>query len=395
MEDEKINCARCGNQVDETLTYCDACGEKLHHICPHCDNRHSAGTQFCPLTGKPLSGKSSLWTQVRDIVTLSFKTLASRIAPGTAALVVFLTLLGALGVSYFNSHPVIPHWNISIQQVQTPRIDVVFTLDSTGSMGDEIQTVKEKIKSMAKEIKRGKPSPDVRFGLVVYRDRGDEYVVKSYPFSRDINKFSALVNDVNASGGGDMPESVNEALDVAVNRLPWEQGQNVQKLLFLIGDAGPHTDYNNGLNYAGIAQQASSKGISIFTIGCSGLESFGTQVFTEIASSTGGRFDNLTYQVAYQTPEGETHYVLNAGGRSFKVDSSVVKDESWRSGAVALEKKGRADEVKESEAASMPGGPECYYASKSMVSSGAAKNNLDSLMTDVIKEKAKKMGVTY
>lgn len=395
MKDDMVSCPKCGNEVNETLIYCDYCGEKLHQLCPYCDNKHSRKIKYCPLTGKLISRRSSIWTQAWDVVTLSFRTTIARVAPGTAVAVILFILIGSSLASYINSHILVPQWNISIKKVQTPRIDVVFAIDSTGSMGDEIQTVKEKIKNIAWEIKKGKPSPDVRFGLVVYRDKDDEYVVKSFPFSRDIKRFSMLINTIQAGGGGDKLESVNEALDVAVNKTQWESGQNVQKLLFLIGDAGPHMDYNNGLNYYDIARQASEKGISIYTIGCSGLENFGEQVFREVANTTGGNFEFLTYQVAYQTPEGETHYMLNAGGKSFRVDDSVVKDDSWRKGAFVLEKCKKAEVLTKSSACSMPGGAESYHEVRKKISTGEAKNNLDSIMTSVIKDKATKLGVTY
>jgi Mg-chelatase subunit ChlD len=389
MNENKIQCPGCGNMVENSLTYCDACGMQIQKLCPGCDHMHSAATQFCPTTGKSLTGKT-MWNETGAIITSSFKTLATRWAPGTAALVLGLMFLGAFAAMYFSGFSLKPQWNISIERVQVPRIDVVFAIDTTGSMSDEIQTVKEKIKNMARDIKSGRPSPDVRFGLVAFRDRGDDYVVKSFPFTRDIQGFSSLVNALNADGGGDTPESVNEALDVAVNKMNWERGQGTQKLVFLIGDAGPHTDYANSNSYDTIARQAGQKGISIYSIGCSGIDSFGQEVFRQVAGTTGGSFEFLTYQVAYRAPTGETRYMLNAGGRSYSIDERSIKDDSWRRGASEMTKSGAAK-----DAMSMPGrAGECESASR-MVSSGAARNNLDSIMTNVIKCKAEKAGVKY
>src|SRR5512143_2860384 len=61
-----------------------------------------------------------------------------------------------------------------------PKVEVVFVLDTTGSMTGLIQGAKEKIWSIAKHIASGKPTPDVSIGLVAYRDIGDAYVTKSY-----------------------------------------------------------------------------------------------------------------------------------------------------------------------------------------------------------------------
>lgn len=394
MKENMERCPECGQEINGSLTYCDRCGHQVRCLCPHCDSFHSAVTKFCPDTGKAVrEGRSS--PEIVQILTTSFRMLTSHLNYGILASLIALICLGAILANAFGHHRgLIPQVKVNFQPISAPRIDVVFALDTTGSMSDEIQTVKEKIKSMADDIRKGTPAPDVRYGLVIYRDKGDEYVVKSFPFTRDIQSFGALINTVSANGGGDTPESVNEALDVAVNRMGWDSNQT-QKLLFLIGDAGPHTDYSNGLEYTALARQARGKGINIYTVACSGIDSSGDSSFRSIAENSGGSFDCLTYQVAYQAPSGETHYMLNAGGRSFTIGKDSIRDGSWKIGAGDLEKSGRARAVTESEAASMPGGSACLSATKSMVSGGEARNNLDSLMTGVIKGRAQKAGVKY
>src|SRR5690606_42149377 len=49
-------------------------------------------------------------------------------------------------------------------------------------------------------------------GLVAYRDRGDDYITRIYDFTQDVSGFQANLNSVSAGGGGDTPESLNEAL---------------------------------------------------------------------------------------------------------------------------------------------------------------------------------------
>src|SRR5439155_104760 len=73
-----------------------------------------------------------------------------------------------------------------VAAANVPRIDVAFALDTTGSMGDEIDVVKEKIVEIARNVSAGQPRPDVRFGIVAFRDRGDAYVTRAFPFSREI-----------------------------------------------------------------------------------------------------------------------------------------------------------------------------------------------------------------
>src|SRR2546422_8267436 len=68
-----------------------------------------------------------------------------------------------------------------------PRIEVCFVLDTTGSMGGLIEGAKQKIWSIANEMISAQPTPELKLGLIGYRDRGDEYVVKSFSLTDDID----------------------------------------------------------------------------------------------------------------------------------------------------------------------------------------------------------------
>jgi hypothetical protein len=98
-----------------------------------------------------------------------------------------------------------------------PRIDVVFVLDTTGSMGGLIQAAKEKIWSIATTMASAQPAPVIRMGLVAYRDRGDAYVTRVVDLSDDLDSLYATLMDFQAAGGGDGPESVNQALHTAAS----------------------------------------------------------------------------------------------------------------------------------------------------------------------------------
>jgi Mg-chelatase subunit ChlD len=121
-------------------------------------------------------------------------------------------------------------------------VEVAFVLDTTGSMGPLIEGAKRKIWSIATSIFDANPNADIRIGLVAYRDIGDDYVTKRVDLTADIQELYAKLLDLHAQGGGDWPESVNEALDVAVNKLSWSRGSEACRILFLIGDAPPHMD---------------------------------------------------------------------------------------------------------------------------------------------------------
>src|SRR5438132_1097405 len=81
-----------------------------------------------------------------------------------------------------------------------PRIEVCFVLDTTGSMGGLIEGAKQKIWSIANEMISTKPTPELKLGLIGYRDRGDEYVVKSFQLTDDIDSIYGHLRDFKAIG---------------------------------------------------------------------------------------------------------------------------------------------------------------------------------------------------
>ncbi|MGD8910277.1 MAG: VWA domain-containing protein, partial [Chromatiales bacterium] len=103
-------------------------------------------------------------------------------------------------------------------KLQRPKVDVVFALDTTGSMGGLIRAAKEKIWSIATTLAQAQPAPEIRMGLVAYRDRGDAYITQVTDLSSDLDSVYATLMDFRAEGGGDGPESVNQALADAVGR---------------------------------------------------------------------------------------------------------------------------------------------------------------------------------
>src|SRR5262249_36559835 len=98
---------------------------------------------------------------------------------------------------------------------QRPRMEVAFAIDTTGSMGGLIEAAKRKAWALANELARAKPAPEIRLGLVAYRDRGDDYVAKVFDLDADLDRVYARLFEFQAAGGGDGPESVNEGLRAA------------------------------------------------------------------------------------------------------------------------------------------------------------------------------------
>ena len=180
-------------------------------------------------------------------------------------------------------------------------LDILFLLDSTGSMADEINQITETLLSISSRIADLPSQPDLRFGMVSYRDRGDEYVTRVYEFDRDVSRFLEAVRGVHADGGDDEPESLNEALHVAVQEPEWRLDDAV-RLVFLVADAPPHLDYPQDYDYAVEMAEAKRRGIKIFSVATSGLNAQGEYIFRQIAQHTMGRFIFLLYEGEGGTP---------------------------------------------------------------------------------------------
>lgn len=175
------------------------------------------------------------------------------------------------------------------EAVATPRVEVVFVLDTTGSMGGLIEGAKQTIWSIANAIATGEPHPDIRMGLVGFRDRGDNYVTTVTQLTEDLDAVYGNLMGFSAGGGGDGPESVNQALHEAVTAISWSDDRNTLRMVYLVGDAPPHMDYDNDVLYADTCAIAAARGIVINTIQCGG-DTTTTGVWQQIARAAEGEY---------------------------------------------------------------------------------------------------------
>lgn len=170
---------------------------------------------------------------------------------------------------------------------EKPKIEVVFVLDTTGSMSGLIHAAKEKIWAIANTMATARPAPEIRMGLVGYRDRSDVYVTKRTQLTEDLDKVYRDLMAYSANGGGDTPESVNQALNEAVGAFNWSRDEKTYRVIFLVGDAPPHMNYQNDVKYAESCKTAAKNGIIINTIQCGSLS--GTEeIWREIARRAEG-----------------------------------------------------------------------------------------------------------
>jgi hypothetical protein len=170
-----------------------------------------------------------------------------------------------------------------------PIVEVAFVLDTTGSMGPLIEGAKRKIWSIATAIVDENPRAEVRMGLVAYRDIGDEYVTKVFNLTTDIQDLYANLLELKARGGGDWPESVNEALHIGVTKLDWTQGAEHCRIIFLVGDAPPHMDYAQDVKYPEVMRMAREQDIIVNTVQAGGARDT-ERIWREIAQMGRGRY---------------------------------------------------------------------------------------------------------
>ncbi len=169
-----------------------------------------------------------------------------------------------------------------------PQIEVAFVLDTTGSMTGLIEGAKAKIWSIASELLKTEEQADIRFGLIGYRDRGDAYVTRTYDLTSDINGIYGHLLAFQADGGGDRPESVNQALNEAVTQFQWGSDAKTLRLVFLVGDSPPN-EYKDDVDYGRTCDLARERNIRVNTVLAGGAQDTGA-VWQAIAHLCGGTY---------------------------------------------------------------------------------------------------------
>ncbi len=230
-----------------------------------------------------------------------------------------LFLLGALAAacsfSGLSAHE-------AFRRPDRPRMEVVFVLDTTGSMSGMIAGAKQKIWAIANKLKSAQPTPEIQFGLVGFRDRGDAYVTKVLGLTANLDEVYTQLHAFTAEGGGDTPESVNEALHKAVRDLQWSPDPEVLRVIFLVGDAPPHMDYQDDVKYQKTCRLANEKGILINTLQC-GSASDTEKVWREIASLTNGTYAAILQDggsIKISTPYDDEILRINV-----QLDATIVR----------------------------------------------------------------------
>jgi len=197
-------------------------------------------------------------------------------------------------------------WTITLpgaESVMPAALDLAFVIDTTGSMVDELAYLQAEVQGIAESVEANFGPVDVNFGLVVYRDVADDYIVKRYDFTSDLAELKSNLNKQNAVGGGDFPEAMDQAL-AEMHKLQWRSG-NVARMAFLIADAPPHEKH--GAYTLGYAHKARRNGIEIYPIAASGVDDVAEYYLRQSAQLTMGRYLFLTDDSGIGNSHAEPH----------------------------------------------------------------------------------------
>jgi hypothetical protein len=250
-------------------------------------------------------------------------------------------------------------------------VDIVFAVDTTGSMGGLLDGAKRTVWSIANQVRSIDPNADIRVGLVAYRDLGDDYVTKNFALTDDLDAMYAELSSYQAAGGGDVPENVDAALYDAVHKMKWRSG--AKKMIFLVGDAPP-SSRGEVPRFEVTAQQAAKYQIKINTIRC-GQDGETAQAWQQIAMLGSGEFSTIQQDGGVQhiaTPYDDKMAALAA-----EIDSTTVVygDDSVR--------RGYASKIAAAEAAPAAAKADrsVYFAKKGAVSAKPAEDAVGGVAT--------------
>ncbi len=208
-----------------------------------------------------------------------------------------------------------------IQGLRKRGLDIVLLLDATGSMDSTIDDARRRLTDVIDVVSF--LVPDARFGIVTYKDHGDDYgakAIRTRALTSDSEAVHRFLGGVRTSGGGDLPEAIAEAMAAAVNprTLGWRQG--AMRVIILVCDAPMHEqDRPRTLQLARRFSRKFGGRINVIDVGRN--RSVLPQL-KEIASYGGGASFSLA-----QGDQFWRHLVVSVFGRKYTTDVHAVIDQ--------------------------------------------------------------------
>lgn len=248
-----------------------------------------------------------------------------------------------------------------IEQPGGTEIDVVFAVDTTGSMGGLLDSAKRTVWSIASHIRETDPNANLRIGLVAYRDLGEDYVTRPFALTSDLDAVYGELSGYQAQRGGDTPENVDAALDATL-KMKWRRG--AKKLVFVVGDAPP-ASRGDVPTFDVLAQRAADRGITINAIRC-GWDAETEASFRKLASIGRGEYSSIQQNGGVQ--QVATPYDAELAELSARIDRTavIIGDEGARAGY------GAKMAAAESAPAPAKADRAAYYVRKARATKGGA-----------------------
>jgi hypothetical protein len=182
---------------------------------------------------------------------------------------------------------------INAECSSSKNVDIVWAVDATGSMGDEIEYLKTELLDVIGRAKSHNPGLAFRMGTVFYRDQSDAYITKSSGLSPDIPKTVEFIKKQYADGGGDYPEAVHSALEEAIFSQKWSENA-IARICFLVLDASPHQLPEVKASLQKSIREAARLGIRIVPVTASGIQKDTEFLMKFFGLATNGTYVFLT-----------------------------------------------------------------------------------------------------
>ena len=179
--------------------------------------------------------------------------------------------------------------------VEINYLDLMLMIDTTGSMSDELTYLQTELENVIETIAEDNQVLSIRLSVNFYRDESDDYVIKAYDFTDDIEKAVTQLNAQRTDGGGDYPEAVHKALANIIDDHDWRN--NAVKLCFFVLDAPPHSeqeirDINTKMQKS--IEKMSANGVRLIPVASSGVDTETEFLLRSWSLMTGGTYTFLT-----------------------------------------------------------------------------------------------------
>lgn len=156
---------------------------------------------------------------------------------------------------------------LSVHYEKSNDVDIAFVVDATGSMGDEIDFLKEELNDIIQKTQSKYSEINLKLGSLFYRCEGNSYTTRMITLTNEHSAVMDFIRQQNADEGG--TESLEIALEDAIKKLKWREGARTRLMFLVLDEPSGYTEKVMNKLHEQI-QLAAKKGIKIIPIVASG-----------------------------------------------------------------------------------------------------------------------------